>query len=614
MVRRDGGKERRRESEAERDEVRARQVMNDEPFQSRQYLLHILTKSPASTMKRRSRTKGKEQKQSTTKVQSKETTKSSATRKSAAATALHGYKKQNSRDLFWIKVVVGVLSVLLYSNTWSHGFVFDDHRALIQNGLVTGDYPWRELFSRCFWGIRLDSGTSTNSWRPLCTAIFRIVASFSRRPLAFHFLNTIVNTAVSVIAVSTISMVTDATMSLWIAALLFAVHPVRTEAVNSIVGLSDVGSSLLMLLTVNQTLKARQSRARQPAVWACLLALLASGMKETGIGALLISIGLEILDLLHSQYGGNSQQTKPTVIRLVIYAVGFALFLALRLVTLTDALQAPNILTIDNPLYHLQSPLTFGLTVGFVQWKVMQLLLAPMTLSFDYSFGAVKLVDSWTDARVVLVAIVILVAMTVSVVALHRHITQGQCAMTLSMALIVVPSLPMFHLFPVGLFIAERLLYLPALGVAVLVGLAYDRLIHSKKDLVLTVIVIAFALRTVTRNFVWSSTLSLFQAHEALFPEASKLLMGQAMMYYQQKNYPLAIEYAQRSYNLGLKLDSYRWPYRPDDETGAYRLIKGSTDLLVTLYETPGDHASSELAELWKQRVPGLSEWIGDHS
>ena len=562
-------------------------------------------------MKRRSKTKSKVQKHSAN-TQTDET-KSSVSVKPVGA-AVHGNQEKDLHVL-WIKVVVGVLSMVLYSSTWSHGFVFDDYHALINNGLVTGDYPWRDLFSRCFWGLPLDSGNSTNSWRPLCTAIFRVVASITRKPLAFHLLNTIINAAVTVVAVTTISMVTSSTMSLWIASLLFVVHPVRTEAVNSIVGLSDLGSSLFMLLSINQTLRARQTAALLPAIWACLLALLASGMKETGIGALLISIGLETLDLLYATVsGGKLKQFKSAGIRLMVYASGFALFLALRLATLTDGLQSPNILTIDNPLHHLESPMTFVLTVGFIQWKIMQLMLVPVKLSFDYSFGAVELIDSWTDSRVALVAIVVLVATIVSVVALHRHITRGHCAMTLSMALIVVPSLPMFHLFPVGLFIAERLLYLPALGVAILLELAYDHLRHQRKHIVLIVILIAFSLRTVMRNLVWSNQRSLFQAHEVLFPNDSKILMGQAIMNYQQKNYPLAIEYAERSYDLGFKLDSYRWPYRPDDETGAYRLIKGSAELLVTLYETPGEHASPEAAALWKQRVPDLNEWITDHS
>jgi hypothetical protein len=116
-------------------------------------------------------------------------------------------------------------------------FIFDDFGAIVENRDVTGGAPLRALLGNDFWGNPMNV-SAHKSYRPLTVLSFRLnfEASGGRLdPHTFHATNNALHAAASALVVPV--------AALWLfppeagpipvaaTALLFATHPVHTEAV-----------------------------------------------------------------------------------------------------------------------------------------------------------------------------------------------------------------------------------------------------------------------------------------------------------------------------------------------------------------------------------------------
>ncbi|KAK8746862.1 hypothetical protein OTU49_016865 [Cherax quadricarinatus] len=91
------------------------------------------------------------------------------------------------------------------------------------------------------------------------------------------------------------------------------------------------------------------------------------------------------------------------------------------------------------------------------------------------------------------------------------------------MALLVLPFLPATNLlFTVGFVVAERILYIPSLGYAVLMGVALSRAGRLRAPCLLLLLV-AFSCRTLQRNRDWDSRETLFMAGLKTLPHNAKM-------------------------------------------------------------------------------------------
>jgi 4-amino-4-deoxy-L-arabinose transferase-like glycosyltransferase len=189
------------------------------------------------------------------------------------------------------------------------------------------------MWKNDFWGTSLRSRGTHGSYRPLCVLSFRLnhwACGF--RPWGYHAVNVLLHCLATGLVYKTGRVVAPSRSSVaGVAALLFAVHPVHTEAVAGIVGRADVLSSIFFLLSfLTYTLHVRSRERlsessprkcrRRPIIpkstrhpespqlmnWVYLfssLALAACAMlcKETGITVLAVNALYDIL--LHRHTG-----------------------------------------------------------------------------------------------------------------------------------------------------------------------------------------------------------------------------------------------------------------------------------------------------------------------
>ena len=131
-------------------------------------------------------------------------------------------------------IICALAALLVYLNTLDCGICFDDEPAIKNNKDLHPATPWSQLLWHDFWGQPLDSPTSHKSFRPLCVATFRLnYLLHELQPMGYHLVNVLLHSAVCFLYVQLCGVVFGEAWPALIAGLLFAVHPIHTEAVST---------------------------------------------------------------------------------------------------------------------------------------------------------------------------------------------------------------------------------------------------------------------------------------------------------------------------------------------------------------------------------------------
>ena len=134
-----------------------------------------------------------------------------------------------------------VLCCLSYWNSLSGDLVHDDVFAIKNNADVRPETPLSSLLANDFWGKDMSDPTSHKSYRPLTILSFRLnYLIHDLEPWGYHAVNVFLHTLCTIlfwwlcrIFVFRSDIVGNDSGALSIqAAIVFAVHPVHTEAVS----------------------------------------------------------------------------------------------------------------------------------------------------------------------------------------------------------------------------------------------------------------------------------------------------------------------------------------------------------------------------------------------
>jgi Flp pilus assembly protein TadD len=242
--------------------------------------------------------------------------------------------------------------------------------------------------------------------------------------------------------------------------LLFAVHPVHTEVLGEVVGRAELlaaAGSLASLLAFLRGRAAERDGGAARAWYALSIAGFAAGFlaKENAIAAPLLVLAADRL------FAGRPLRWSCHC--------AMALALGACLWARTAALGGPfphgGAHFIDNPIAHL--PFLQGrLTALDVIGRYAGLLVAPLRLSIDYSYNAIPAAGGWLEPRVLFGAAVVAGWAAGLILAWRRRPAAAFGLLFVGVALGPTANL----LFPIGTIMAERLLYLPSVGLCLLAG------------------------------------------------------------------------------------------------------------------------------------------------
>uniref|UniRef100_A0A672JC61 dolichyl-phosphate-mannose--protein mannosyltransferase n=1 Tax=Salarias fasciatus TaxID=181472 RepID=A0A672JC61_SALFA len=454
------------------------------------------------------------------------------------------------------------LVVGCYWNSLSCGFVFDDVSAILDNKDLRPTTPIRNLFLNDFWGTPMAEERSHKSYRPLTVLTFRLNYLFSELSAAsYHLLNVVLHAVVCVLFLRVCRLFLDKTSSL-VAALLFAVHPIHTEAVTGVVGRAELLSSIFLLaafLAYTKSTSADRSIVWAPIALTVVLVAAATLCKEQGITVVgiccvhevFVAQGFTLPMLLHTMRqvlqgkDGFPYAVLQTLLKLIVLVISTLLLVIVRVQVIQS--QLPVFTRFDNPAAVSSTPtrqLTFNYLLPVNAW----LLLNPSELCCDWTMGTIPLVESLLDLR----NLATLVFYTfLGLLAYHSLRYRHSSARTVIMALslIVLPFIPASNLFfPVGFVVAERVLYVPSMGFCVLVAHGFRIVSHKgqlKKIswLMIGVLLTTHAVKTFNRNWDWESEYTLFTSALKVNKNNAKLWNNVGHALENQHNYARALRY-----------------------------------------------------------------------
>lgn len=133
-------------------------------------------------------------------------------------------------------VVVLSVATLCYWNALHGELVHDDRFAIKENMDIRPTIPLTQLFANDFWGKPMADPTSHKSYRPLTVLTFRLnYALHELSPWGYHAVNVALHAMASclVMLVSWAVVFGDLQPAVT-TGLLFATHPVHTEAVSGL--------------------------------------------------------------------------------------------------------------------------------------------------------------------------------------------------------------------------------------------------------------------------------------------------------------------------------------------------------------------------------------------
>uniref|UniRef100_A0AAY4CI37 Protein O-mannosyl-transferase TMTC3 n=1 Tax=Denticeps clupeoides TaxID=299321 RepID=A0AAY4CI37_9TELE len=452
------------------------------------------------------------------------------------------------------------LVVCCYWNSLSCGFVFDDVSAILDNKDLRPSTPLQNLFLNDFWGTPMSEERSHKSYRPLTVLTFRLNYWFSELSAAsYHFLNVGLHAVVCVLFLRVCRLFLDRTSSL-VAALLFAVHPIHTEAVTGVVGRAELLSSIFLLAAFLAYTKSKgpdHSIVWTPIAATVILVAVATLCKEQGITVVGIWVSVfpdlsftlpMLMDTMVQVFRGKDGfpcTVLRTLLKLIVLVISTLLLVIVRVQVIQS--QLPVFTRFDNPAAVSSTPtrqLTFNYLLPVNAW----LLLNPSELCCDWTMGTIPLVETLLDFRnLATLAFYSLLGVLTYHSLQHGHISAKAVIMALS--LIVLPFIPASNLFfPVGFVVAERVLYVPSMGYCVLVAHGFRSLSSRGKLkkiswLLMGVLLTTHAVKTFSRNWDWESEYTLFTSAIKVNKNNAKLWNNVGHALENQHNYESALKY-----------------------------------------------------------------------
>jgi tetratricopeptide (TPR) repeat protein len=403
-------------------------------------------------------------------------------------------------------ILLGI-AMLVYGNTLWNQFAFDDEAYIFRNHAVTNPSL------RSFFTVQ----KSTNVFRPVSFASFALDWKIAGgKPIAFHAMNLLLHAAVTLLLYlilrKLLEPVSYGAKIAFAAALLFAVHPIHTEAVAWASGRSELLATALVLAAWLLHLED----------WP-FLALLCFAL-----GLLSKESAVEFLPLV---LAGDYLRGKFKPAFTYVTYLGVALsYISLLWVVQGRRFGEVGMNFADNPLYTLPAVWRI-LNALRIAWKYIALQIYPATLSCDYSYNAILLYMKWRPMLPALLA-------TLAVIILwFWALWKRKTVWALAGAIYLVGfAITANLLLPIGTIMGERLAYLPSAGFCLLLAAVWIALERRRREFawaLLVLLALALGTRTWVRNRDWHDNLTLFSAAVRAVPGSTKMHgnLGGAYMY-----------------------------------------------------------------------------------
>lgn len=502
---------------------------------------------------------------------------------SAPKTTASKNKKLNLEGSFWVNhqlhlLLIFFISSLLYANTLYHQYAVDDSIVILRNKFTKKGWAgmpgiWGEDTFTGFFGSKRNL-VAGGRYRPLSLATFAMELQLFGDPIVdkdgqyildadgdinYHG-EPFISHAVNLLLYAWLCMVIylmllqmfnpkrekDKLKGYFIAlagALLYATHPIHTEAVANIKGRDEIMVLLGSVLAVYWVLRAAVSNNKvlyhAAAIGAFVFALFS---KENAITFLAI-IPAALYFFTKQDLPKIALQTAPYLVIVVAFWFGVRAPILGEAAAVVGSENAPATELMNDPFLKIEGNRYVSFTASeriatvLYTWiEYIKLLIYPHPLTNDYYPKHIRtdqdIIPSFQMAKVLLS---VLVHLALGLFLLLGTLKKKPYAFFILFYLAtfsVVSNL----IFPIGTNMAERFMFLPSVGFSVLCAMGLYHLVQQRLQkegdwqkalktpvVILTVLCVLYGGKTFSRNFAWYDDYTLFTTDIHNSPYSAKL-------------------------------------------------------------------------------------------
>jgi tetratricopeptide (TPR) repeat protein len=419
-----------------------------------------------------------------------------------------------------------VISFIVFLNAIPHPFVHDDVVFIVYNPHIAHLNHWADIFlhsSNIYTNIGINS-----YYRPILEVLYRLEYFLFRFNAAgFHLVNVLIHIGNGLLLLSLLSRLN---FSRWFAygiSLLFLIHPVQTEAVACVAGVSNLLSTFFVLLTLYAYLREKYGIA----LVSFALALLT---KEQVI---IVPFLLILLDWY--------QQKKNRGMLWFLFSFLGVLFLLFR-ANITASHMVHDI---------LQSPGELRLRILAIPRTILMYL---RLLFFPYDLHYYRNTDILAPNGLGFFGLTIVGGGLWWIV--KKTQINGRDIM-FGLAWFIIGLLPVLNITPLVneyslILTAEHFLYLPMIGIIIVAGVILKKLIPSNQlKTVGVIIALICGFQSIYQNSFWKGEISLFERMVRFEPHFGRGHLLLAKAYHNQGQEDLAFEHYHQALDI---MKSYR--------------------------------------------------------
>jgi tetratricopeptide (TPR) repeat protein len=437
----------------------------------------------------------------------------------------------------WHSWFVFLIGTLLYANTLTHEFTQDDAIVIYDNMYTTqGVSGLKGLFTKdTFFGFFKEEGkaklVSGGRYRPLTPAMFALEYQLvGKNPLLGHLVNILLYGFLCLVIYKLLALLvcykddSESKRLLILAiALIYAAHPLHTEAVANIKGRDEIMSMLGAVAALYYIIKFADFGLKKYVVLACLSFFAAFLSKENAITFLAV--------VPMSLYFFRSKNILESAVIAAPLLIPTILFILIRASILGNDFGGTPMELMNNPYLKIVGnqyvPFDAGeklATIMYTLGKYVQLLFFPHPLTHDYY---PRHIDIMNFGDVGVLMSMLLYAGIIFLI--YKGWKTRNIASFGAAFYIVTLSIVSNIVFPIGTNMSERFMFMPSLGFAIVLGygihyFVYNRMGKQAFLVVLGTLIGLFGLKTVTRNMVWESDFKLFTTDVKTSKRSAKIL------------------------------------------------------------------------------------------
>ena len=426
---------------------------------------------------------------------------------------------------------IGLLLIFtfnVYAGILSNSFAWDDHNFI---------QTWEEIHSfekediSAFFSGSTPPGHA-GVYRPLRSFFYTLsYFLFGLNPLYYHLQAILIHLVITILMYIIIRKITSQPLLAFLVSLLFAIHPLHTEAVSYITSSFDLIGFIFFFVSFYLYLAAQDQITKKRkiiySVCSLLCALLAALTYELTLTLPLFILLYELSFNKNKKLLYYAKKTTPyLLITFSCLLLRFLLHIPLRSSYFANSITITFLLTTKALLkYIILTILPLNLSVNPI--------IYPGILSLQYGEAQTPLLLTQTFFDPILLISLAVILLTIALALYYR---KKQPLIFFSIGWFYIALLPVINIFPNPVIMAERYAYLASLGIILLAVFLTIKTYQTLKATVfksnmkvlsaifvsiILIVLLFYSLQTINRNADWQDDQTLWEKSYQQTPDSA---------------------------------------------------------------------------------------------